>query len=201
VRARLLVASLIYLGPLVRSLERYRWRIRGLTEVHPIAFTEPVQPPRIVWREAAFLLSYWTDDGLEKEGLLQALAAFLVPRKYFVAYDQGWSDWDIQVYRGIWSKAQLKVVGENHGSGKRLLRVRAALKMTRPALIALATYPALAAVALAAGLPPVAVAILLVGLAHAGAILYQGVRLSRILYQVLEIVAQGLGLVPVRERS
>lgn len=39
--ARLLVALLIYLGPLVRSLERYRWRIRGLTQVEPIKFDGP----------------------------------------------------------------------------------------------------------------------------------------------------------------
>ncbi|WP_407890205.1 glycosyltransferase [Scytonema sp. NUACC26] len=40
VRARLLVALLIYLGPLVRSVERYRWRIRRLTKVEQIQFDE-----------------------------------------------------------------------------------------------------------------------------------------------------------------
>ncbi|KYC37142.1 glycosyl transferase [Scytonema hofmannii PCC 7110] len=39
-RARLLVALLIYLGPLVRSVERYRWRIRRLTKVEKIQFDE-----------------------------------------------------------------------------------------------------------------------------------------------------------------
>lgn len=38
VRTRLLVAMLIYLGPLVRSVERYRWRFKGLTKVEPITF-------------------------------------------------------------------------------------------------------------------------------------------------------------------
>jgi GT2 family glycosyltransferase len=41
VRARLLVALLIYLGPLVRSVERYRWRIKQLTKVEPIKFDRP----------------------------------------------------------------------------------------------------------------------------------------------------------------
>ncbi|MCC5644931.1 glycosyltransferase [Nostoc sp. CHAB 5824] len=40
VRARLLVAVLIYLGPLVRSVERYRWRIKELTKAEPIKFDE-----------------------------------------------------------------------------------------------------------------------------------------------------------------
>ena len=36
VGARLLVALLIYLGPLVRGIERYRWRIKILSKVEPI---------------------------------------------------------------------------------------------------------------------------------------------------------------------
>jgi hypothetical protein len=40
-RARLLVAVLIYLGPIVRSVERYRWRIKQLTKVEPIKFDKP----------------------------------------------------------------------------------------------------------------------------------------------------------------
>ncbi|WP_414583093.1 glycosyltransferase [Scytonema sp. PCC 10023] len=40
-RARLLVALLIYLGPIVRSVERYRWRIKQLTKVEPIKFDNP----------------------------------------------------------------------------------------------------------------------------------------------------------------
>ena len=38
VGARLLVALLIYLGPLVRGIERYRWRTRVLSKVEPIKF-------------------------------------------------------------------------------------------------------------------------------------------------------------------
>lgn len=39
-RARLLVALLIYLGPLVRSIERYKWRIEELKKAEPIKFDE-----------------------------------------------------------------------------------------------------------------------------------------------------------------
>ncbi|MBD2531094.1 glycosyltransferase [Nostoc flagelliforme FACHB-838] len=39
-RARLLVALLIYLGPLVRSIERYKWRIKELKKAEPIKFDE-----------------------------------------------------------------------------------------------------------------------------------------------------------------
>jgi len=199
-RARLLVALLIYLGPIVRSFERYRWRIRGLTEVEPIAFADPVQTPRMSWREMAFHLAYWTEEGIEKERLLQGLTDFLLPRKYFIAFDQGWSEWDVRVYRGIWSRAHVKVGTENHGSGKRLHRVRCALRMSRPAIIALCAYPLLAAVGLMLDMPEAVAATLIVGAVNAAAISYQGIRLGRILYQVSEIVAKELRLVPAPTR-
>jgi GT2 family glycosyltransferase len=200
-RARALVAVLIYIGPLARSIERYRWRIRGLTEVEPIAFAEPVQTPRVAWDARAFQLAYWSEDGMEKEGLLQGLIDFLLPRKYFVAFDQGWSEWDLQVYRGIWSKAQIKVGTENHGGNKRLHRVRCALRIPRPAVIALCSYPLLTILAVVLGMPEVAAATAILGAVNAGALVYQGIHLGRILYQVLEIVAEQRSLVPVTPAS
>jgi hypothetical protein len=197
-RARSLVALLIYSGPVARSLERYRWRVRGVTEVDPIDFAEPTQSPEVSWRERAFQLAYWTDDGIEKEGLLQGLIDFLLPRKYFVAFDQGWSDWDLQVYRGIWAKAQIKVGTENHGGNKRLHRVRLALRMTRPAIIALCLYPLLALLGRVFGTPEVAAATAIVGALTAAAILYQGLRLGRVLFHVMEIVAKQLRLIALR---
>jgi GT2 family glycosyltransferase len=197
VRARLLVALLVYLGPLLRSVERYRWRIRGLTEVEPIEFNGPAQWPRISWRERAFSLSYWTEAGLEKESLLQEVINFLLPRKYFIALDQGWSGWDLQIYRGVWSKVQIKVCNENHGGAKRLLRVWCALRMSRVATIALCGYLLLAALGLALGMTEAAVATMVVGGVNALAIFYQNFRLGRILYHVLEIVAKKVGLLPV----
>ncbi|MGH7820888.1 MAG: glycosyltransferase, partial [Candidatus Binatia bacterium] len=45
-RSRGLLAALIYLGPLLRSYERYKWRLRGLANVEPIRFAEPRQRPQ-----------------------------------------------------------------------------------------------------------------------------------------------------------
>ena len=69
-------------------------------------------------------LAYWSESGTEKEDLLQRLIEFLNPRRYQVAIDQGWSEWDIDVHRGLWARAKLMVAVENHGSAKRALRVR-----------------------------------------------------------------------------
>lgn len=196
-RARLLIALLVYLGPLVRSFERYRWRIRGLTGVEPIQFAETGQQPEIGWRERAFRLAYWSEQGVEKETLLYGLVEFLLPRKYLLALDQGWSDWDLEVSRGIWSKAQVKFAAENHGGQKRLLRVQCAARMSEPARLALLGYGILIGIGTVFGISGLAVAATLGGGANLSVILYQNFRLGQVLYHTLEISAQRIGLSPI----
>jgi hypothetical protein len=193
-RARLLITLLVYLGPLVRSFERYRWRIRGLAGVEPIHFAETGQEPVIDWRERAFRLSYWSEQGIEKETFLYELIEFLLPRKYLIALDQGWSGWDLEVSRGIWSKAQVKFAAENHGGQKRLLRVHCAARMSEPARLALFGYGILIGIGTIFGISELALAAILGGLANLAVILYQNFRLGRVLYHVLEITAQRIGL-------
>ncbi len=74
----------------------------------------PRQEPKILWRERAFRLAYWNEQGQEKESLLHAVMEFLLPRKYLIAMDQGWSDWDLEICQGPWAKAQIKTATENH---------------------------------------------------------------------------------------
>lgn len=172
-----------------------------LTQVEPKKFNGPVQRPQLSWRDRAFCLSYWTEAGLEKESLLQEVINFLLLRKYFIVLDQGWSDWDLEIYLGLWSKAQIKVCTENHGGSKRLLRVRCALRMSRLATMALGGYFILTFVAIVLGMLEVSVATVLVGALNAAVILYQNFRLGRTLYNVLEIVAKRVYLLPTQAAS
>ena len=198
--ATLLVASLVYLGPLFRTFERYRWRIRR-REVIPVDLNGPTQDPRILWHERAFYLSYWNEKGEEKESLLNAMMDFLLPRKYLIAMDQGWSQWDLEICQGPWAKAQIRTATENHGGTKRLLRVRCALRMSRISVICLCLYVIAAAIAAALAMPEVAAAAAFIGWAHASAIIYQKFRLGHVLYHVLESLAHKLEFVPVQNSS
>lgn len=197
-RATLLVAFLIYIGPFMRTFERYRWRIRRLREIKPVERNGPRQTPRILWHERAFYLSYWNEKGQEKESLLYSVMDFLLPRKYLIAMDQGWSQWDLEICQGPWAKAQIRAATENHGGAKRLLRVRCALRMSRISLICLSLYLVSLNAAAFFSMPQVALAALVTGLIHGGAILYQKFRLGRVLYHVVESLAHQLDFVPVQ---
>jgi hypothetical protein len=101
-RSRLLIAVLVYLGPLVRSAQRYLWRGQ-MNRVDRFAFEEVSQRPEIHWSRWQYEVSFWSEKGLEKENFLHQVMTFLIPRKYLITIDQGWNDWDIAVHRGTFA--------------------------------------------------------------------------------------------------
>lgn len=197
VGSRLLITVLIYLGPLVRSLQRYLYRIQGMTNVARIHFEEPSQPARVQWLERQFFLRYWSENALEKENLLHAVMQFLLPRKYLIAVDQGWNDRDVTIYQGIWSKADLKVAVENHGGSKRFFRTRCRVRESLLSRISLLGFAALAIVGWFAGLAEIEEVALLLGSLNLVVVAYDNYRLGRVMYHVIEIVAKQIQLTPV----
>jgi glycosyltransferase involved in cell wall biosynthesis len=198
VKARALVALLIYLGPLLRGWERLRWRLKELRTQDNIGPVETEQRARIAWRSRAFHLAYWSETETEKEALIGGLMDFLVPQKYFVVPDTGWSSWDLKIARGLCSQALVVVCAENHGGAKRLLRVRCAMRFSRFALFLLRGCAAVTAVALILGWPLTAAAIGGAGLIAFGFMGWQLVGFGRLMHRIIEAVAGEARLIPVQ---
>ncbi len=200
-KARALIALLIYLGPILRGWERARWRIRLMKTSDQMridaAEDSTGQKARIDWRERAFFLAYWSERGDEKELLLGGLMAFLAPQKYFIMPDQGWSDWDLKIARGLWSRAYVMVVGENHGGAKRLLRVRCEMRLSRLSAFMLRCYAGFGAAALILDAPAVAAVIGIVGLAHFSFIAYSTWAFGGLMHRIIDAVARQAQLTPV----
>ncbi|MBI4515279.1 MAG: glycosyltransferase [Deltaproteobacteria bacterium] len=196
VGSRLLITALVYLGPLMRSAQRYLWRLQGMRPAERIRFENPSQKPKVRWATRQFFLSYWSEEGREKEDLLGSVMQFLILRKHLIAVDQGWNDWDVEVYRGIWSRANVKVAVENHGGAKRYFRVRCAVQLSFLAKLSLAALAGLAGLGFFVRAPEVAEVAILLGAINHGVVIYECFRLSRVLYHALEIVAKSLGLSP-----
>ncbi len=199
-KACALVALLIYLGPILRGAERLKWRLKELGTPHsPVAPVQAaLQPARYAWRERAFYLSYWSERGEEKEGLLGGLMRFLTPQKYFVMAYQGWNDWDLKIARGLWSRAYVLVCAENHGGNKRLLRVRCAMRLSRFSAFALRGYAAATALALILDAPAIAAVCGIVGLINGAVIAYRTIEFGRLMHGIIEAVAKQTGLTPLQ---
>jgi O-antigen biosynthesis protein len=196
VKARALVALLIYLGPLLRGWERLKWRVKEMRTQEHIGLVETEQRARIDWRARALHLAYWSDAGVEKEALIGGLMNFLVPQKYFVVPDTGWSNWDLKIARGLCSRALVVVCTENHGGSKRLLRVRCAMRFSRFALFLLRSCAALTAVALILGWPLTAAVIGAAGVLNLGVTGCQLVSFGKLMHRIVEAVAKQGRLIP-----
>ena len=203
IKARTLIALLIYVGPLLRGWERLKWRVKEMTEherreeATADKDVPEMQEPRRSWKERAFYLSYWSEKGTEKEALLGGLMRFLVPQKYFVIPDQGWDEWDLKIARGLWSRALVLVCTENHGGMKRLLRVRCSMRLSRLSAFILRTFAAAAAAALILNAPAAAEVIGVFGLLFGLLIAYRTVQFGRLMRGIIETVARREGLTPV----
>lgn len=193
-RGRLLISVLTYFGPLLRSLERYRWWVRGLTAAQPSSSERPSQSPPWSWRERAFSAAFWTEDALEKETLLHGMIDVLGARKYFVLVDQGWSEWDLEAHGGIWSRGRIKVCTENHGGEHRVLRVKCALRPSRVAQGMMVGGVALAGLGLHLGLPALIAAGVATGAVAAAALVREAMALGRTLNDALQAVARRANL-------
>jgi cellulose synthase/poly-beta-1,6-N-acetylglucosamine synthase-like glycosyltransferase len=199
-RSRALIAGLTYLGPLARGLQRYLWRLRGHAEIEPVEVEERQQPASIDWLGRAFTLGYWSEQAHEKEALLAGVMEFLIPRKYLIAVDPGWNRWDLEIYRGIWSKARLTVAAENHGGLKRVLNARCAVRLTRVSQLALLVFTIGVACGLLFGGPEMIGVCLALGIVNLAVIVAENLRLGRILSDTLDIVAGRIGLLPLGRR-
>jgi len=189
-KARALIALLIYLGPLLRGWERIKWRIKEMRAQGKIRLVETEQRVRFWWTARAFNLSYWSEASAEKEALLGGLINFLVPQKYFVVPDTGWSNWDLKIARGLCSRALVVVCVENHGGAKRLFRVRCAMRFSRFALFVLRSCAAATAFALILGWPLTAAAIGSAGLISLGVMGCQLVGFGKLMHRIIEAVAK-----------
>jgi glycosyltransferase involved in cell wall biosynthesis len=196
-KARALVALLIYLGPLLRGWERLKWRLKEMRTQEHIGLGETEQRARISWGARALHLAYWSDAGVEKEALIGGLMDFLVPQKYFVVPDTGWSNWDLKIARGLCGRALVVVCTENHGGPKRLLRIRCAMRFSRYALFLLRSSAALTAFGLILGWPLTAAAIGAAGLVGSGVMGFQLLSFGRLIHRIIEAVAKQAGLIPI----
>ncbi|MEC4811765.1 MAG: hypothetical protein SAK29_00525 [Scytonema sp. PMC 1069.18] len=169
-----------------------------LTQTDLIKLDSPASRVNISWSDFGYELSYWTEAGIEKENLLEKVMDLLLAHKYFIVIDQGWSNWDLEIYQGIWSKVQLRVCTENHGGKKRVLRVRCALRMSQLATMAMMSYCLFTIVAIILGMSKIAAVTVILGTLNASVILYQNLQQGRILYQVLEMIAKRVYLMPMQ---
>jgi hypothetical protein len=191
VRSRFLIAALCWAQPLVRSWARYRARYFG--HKAPVASGLPSEGavPRIALERGS--TAYWGECHPERTELLQRVVDHLGAHGCGKSIDTGWTDADLEVFHDPWKTVRMCTMQEDHGSGRRLLRIRyqqrfGGLAQAVALLGVVATVVGMS-VNWTAGLACAAAT-----LACLGTVWYSGRRLLRKLAHVVDELALGMGL-------
>jgi O-antigen biosynthesis protein len=121
--ARLLIASLCYAQPLVRSWTRYRTRLASQRAPVPAsASTDGLEHGLTLTGHRS--LAYWSEAGGDRTEILGRAVALMDEHRWGKVLDTGWFEWDIVVYCDSGLILKVVTVQEEHGQGKRLIRVR-----------------------------------------------------------------------------
>ena len=104
--------------------------------------------------------------------------------------DKGWSDWDLEVHGGVWSRGWIKVATEHHGGARRVLRVKCTLRVSLLARLGAAGALATALLGIKLGLLPLVIAAAGVAAVGGVALVRESLSLGSMLYQTLHTVAR-----------
>ena len=69
-------------------------------------------------------VAYWTEEWRDRTELLNTVVEYLTEHRWGRAIDSGWSDWDLEVSGDRWTLLRVRTAQEEHGGGRRLIRVR-----------------------------------------------------------------------------
>src|SRR5262249_53764790 len=130
--SRLVVAALCYAQPLARSWKRYRTRLfhPGVVVPDSELTARPGRPPP---PGGMRVVEYWAERWQDRTELLGAVVSYLTERRWAKVVDHGWADWDLVVYCHPWAEVRVATVQEDHGSGRRLIRARFAVRFRKSA--------------------------------------------------------------------
>lgn len=121
--SRPLVALMFFLQPIVRGWARYQGRLsvqkRRLSEYESLDSLS-----REALKRNLNELQYWDESGVDRICFLQAIMGRLDQRDWPNKMDQGWNNYDLEIYGSRWSHLQLITVSEVLGPNKQLIRCR-----------------------------------------------------------------------------
>jgi GT2 family glycosyltransferase len=197
-RSRCVVALLCYLQPLVRSWARYRTRLSTF-RASEAQFTPPRGSDAALPLTGRYKVDYWSEEWRDRTELLDCAVTYLNKRRCGLVVDTGWSNWDLQIVCHPWTIVEVRTAQEDHGSGKRLIRVRYRVRASAymRVILVLALISALGAALLPSWYPGALALVLFTGCIGFWC---RGVKLAAHAVGMIDALAGGLGLIPCPPR-
>lgn len=133
--SRPMVALLYLLQPIVRGWARYRQRltyrptpVNALEKLDSMALRDSGEPLEQT--------AYWAEHWVDRVDFLKGILHRLENEGWQHKPDNGWSDYDVEIYGSRWSRVQLTTVAEMFAGGRQLFRCRLRSSWSLPARVA-----------------------------------------------------------------
>jgi len=195
--SRLVVAFLAYTGPMFRTITRYRYRLAGAWTGPSGVAPMPRQRPVIALRERALKLSYWSENGISRDPLIDRLIKLFTRAGMPVRVDSGWNDYDLEIQPDSWTRMRIKTAEEEHPGGKYKVVVQAQVRFSRLSRIMLALSVAAAAAAIVLGSPSIILTLGGLAVVCAALAVSEGIESGLLAYWAIEQCAGELGVIPL----
>ena len=122
-RSRPLVALLFFLQPIWRGWARYSERL--LLQQTPLSAHETLDTLDLKRRRDRFeMAGYWADQPVDRMDFLGVILRKLDQQGWQNKADNGWSEFDVEIYGSRWCHLRLITATEHHQGGKQLVRCR-----------------------------------------------------------------------------
>ncbi|MEN9574697.1 MAG: hypothetical protein RL514_2552 [Verrucomicrobiota bacterium] len=121
--SRPLVALLFFLQPIWRGWARYSERL--LLRQTPLSAHETLDTLSLKGRKQSFgTVRYWADTPVDRMDFLGAILRELDRQGWQNKSDNGWSEFDVEIYGSRWCRLQLITAAEFHHGGKQMFCCR-----------------------------------------------------------------------------
>ncbi len=195
-RSRLLIAFLAFTGPMARSIERYKTRVKLARD--DAAFDAPArQRPALSILRRTLRLAYWNETRVTRESLLDRVLKAASRAGYPALIDQGWNDYDVEIHPNPWVKVQIKTADEEHEGARLKNHVGASVRLSMLSKMGLVTGAVAIGGCAAMRLPLPAAATTAATVVGAAYVLMHAMAAARWAYRAVEQGAAELELVPL----
>lgn len=179
--------------PILRGWKRY---VGSMTErASPPEFKQAANENsrrRSIPYHRTLKLEYWCEEGPGRLDVLRSFASYMSSSGWLHSPNSGWEPYDLSVVLSHWFRSRMVTAEEDHGAGKRLLRIRLTLVPT--SLFWMLMLPGIGASALIAFHDTVAARIVLLAwILLAWILLRQAMRGQSLIASAMDNMVAGCG--------
>jgi glycosyltransferase involved in cell wall biosynthesis len=198
--ARLLLLYLAWAQPLARTWARTITWLAGKRTPAAVLESKEEEPHEAPPVFGCGKLNYWSENGKDRSSLLESTLRLLDKEGWKYVTDNGWGDWDIEIFADRWWHIRLRTLSEYYPQGKMMVRV-ANSPVLNSFTILMAVLLAGAVTVFCLAFEAARPVILIAALLQVSYWFIRGMLIRHRVAELVEAAAHSLDLTPVRGQS